>query len=61
MPNMNTIRVFSVEKFSASIQDRGDTILVAKAAIPGVGLFATCQDTEGITFSIIEENWRDTK
>lgn len=61
MPNMNTIAVCSVEKFSASVQDRGDMILVAKAAIPGVGLFATYQGTEGNTFSIIEENRRDAK
>jgi predicted enzyme related to lactoylglutathione lyase len=27
-----------------------------KTPIPGVGWFATCQDTEGNTFGIIEED-----
>jgi uncharacterized protein len=60
MPNMNTIGVSSVDKFSTTIQEKGGKILMAKTAIPGVGWFATCQDTEGNTFGIIEEN-RDAK
>jgi predicted enzyme related to lactoylglutathione lyase len=60
MPNMNTIGVSSVEQFSATVQGKGGKILMSKTAIPGVGWFATCQDTEGNTFGIIEEN-RDAK
>lgn len=60
MPNMNTISVPSVDEFSKKIQDGRGKIIMAKAAIPGVGWFATCQDTEGNTFGIIEEN-RDAK
>ena len=56
MPNMNTIGVASVENFSKMIQDKGGKILAPKTAIPGIGWFATCQDTEGNTFGIIEEN-----
>jgi uncharacterized protein len=60
MPNMNTIGVSSVDKFSTMVQEKGGKILMPKTVIPGVGWFATCQDTEGNTFGIIEEN-RDAK
>jgi uncharacterized protein len=56
MPNMNTIDVPSVDKFAKKIQYKGGKILMPKMAIPGVGWFATCQDTEGNIFGIIEEN-----
>ena len=56
MPNMNTIGVSSVDKFSSMIQEKGGKILTPKTPIPGVGWFATCQDTEGNTFGIIEQN-----
>ena len=56
MPNMNTIGVSSVDKFSKMIQDKGGKVLMPKTPIPGVGWFATCQDTEGNTFGIIEED-----
>ena len=56
MPNMNTIGVSSVDKFSKVIQDKGGKVVMPKTAIPGMGWFATCQDTEGNTFGIIEED-----
>lgn len=56
MPNMNTIGVPSVDEFSKKIQDKGGKVLQPKTAIPGIGWFATCQDTEGNIFGIIEEN-----
>jgi uncharacterized protein len=56
MPNMNTIGVPSVDRFTKKIQDKGGKILMPKMTIPGVGWFATCQDTEGNIFGIIEEN-----
>jgi predicted enzyme related to lactoylglutathione lyase len=56
MPNMNTIGVSSVDKFSKMVQDEGGKILMPKSPIPGMGWFATCQDTEGNTFGIIEED-----
>ena len=56
MPNMNTIGVSSVDKFSKMIQDGGGKILMPKSPIPGIGWFATCQDTEGNIFGIIEED-----
>jgi predicted enzyme related to lactoylglutathione lyase len=56
MPNMNTIGVSSVDKFSKMVQDEGGKVLMPKSPIPGIGWFATCQDTEGNTFGIIEED-----
>jgi predicted enzyme related to lactoylglutathione lyase len=56
MPNMNTIGVSSVDKFSKMVQDKGGKVVMPKTAIPGMGWFATCQDTEGNTFGIIEED-----
>ena len=56
MPNMNTIDVKSVDKVCKKIEAKGGKILMPKMAIPGVGWFATCQDTEGNTFGIIEES-----
>jgi uncharacterized protein len=60
MPNMNTIGVSSADKFSSMVEEKGGKILMPKTLIPGVGWFVTCQDTEGNTFGIIEEN-RDAK
>lgn len=54
MPNMNTIGVSSVDHFSKKIQDNGGKVLLAKMAIPGIGWFATCQDTEDNIFGIIQ-------
>ena len=56
MPNMNTIGVPSVDKFTKKIQDKRGKILMSKMAISGIGWFATCEDTERNFFGIIEEN-----
>ena len=56
MPNMNTIGVSSVDKFSKMVEEKGGKVLMPKSPIPGIGWFATCQDTEGNTFGIIEED-----
>lgn len=55
MPNMNTVGVPSVDKFSKLIQENDGKILMPKTQIPGVGWFATCQDTEGDIFVLMEE------
>ncbi len=55
---MNTIGVQSVDKYMKKIEAKGGKILMPKLAIPGIGWFATCQDTEGNVFGIIQE---DTK
>jgi predicted enzyme related to lactoylglutathione lyase len=56
MPNMNTIGVSSVDTFSKMIEDKGGKVLMPKTPIPGIGWFATCQDTEGNAFGIIQED-----
>lgn len=53
-PNMNTLDVQSVDIFAKKTQEEGGNLLMPKMAIPTVGWFATCQDTEGSTFGIIE-------
>lgn len=60
MPNMNTIGISSVDKFTKMVEEKGGKVLMPKSPIPGIGWFATCQDTEGNTFGIIEED-RDAK
>ncbi|HOF87681.1 MAG TPA: VOC family protein [Armatimonadota bacterium] len=53
-PIVNTIGVPSVEAFQEKITAAGGAVLAPKAAIPGVGYFALCRDTEGNPFGIIE-------
>jgi len=54
MANMNTIDVPSVDKFAKKIENKGGKVIMPKMAIRKVGWFATCQDTEGNVFGIIE-------
>ena len=56
MPNMNTIGVSSVVKFSKMVQDKGGQGLDAKDSNSGSRMVCYCQDTEGNTFGIIEED-----
>jgi predicted enzyme related to lactoylglutathione lyase len=50
----NTINVPSAEEFSKKIIEHGGQLLIPKMAIPKVGWFAQCMDTEGNMFGIIE-------
>jgi len=50
----NTINVPSAEEFSKKIVENGGQLLIPKMAIPKVGWFAQCMDTEGNMFGIIE-------
>jgi len=50
----NTINVPSIEKFSKKIMESGGQLIIPKMAIPKVGWFAQCMDTEGNMFGIIE-------
>lgn len=56
MPNMNTIGVNSVDQFSKKVQEGGGRVMMPKTPIPGIGWFATCQDTEGNVFGIMESD-----
>ena len=51
----NTISVPSIDEFMEKIAAHGGRIVTEKMTIPGIGQFCYCQDTEGNTFGIIEE------
>ena len=55
---VNYISVDSVGEFSKKIEKLGGKICMAKTAVPQMGYFAVCQDTEGNAFGIWES---DTK
>ena len=50
----NTINVPSVDEFSKKVAEKGGELVIPKMAIPGIGWFAQCTDTEGNAFGIIE-------
>ena len=52
----NYINVPSVTKFAAKIEKLGGSICKPKCAVPGMGYFAICADTENNTFAIWETN-----
>ena len=51
-PVVNYISVDSVTEFSKKIEKLGGKICIAKTAVPQMGYFAVCQDTEGNAFGI---------
>src|SRR5579862_6941513 len=50
------ISVPSVTKFMAKVKKLGGSICKPRTAVPGMGYFALCQDTENNTFAIWEVN-----
>jgi uncharacterized protein len=55
-PITQYIGVPSVTKFMAKVGKLGGKICVSKTAVPQMGYFAVCQDTEGNTFALWERN-----
>jgi len=53
---INTIDVPDVDDFSRIVWEHGGKVVMPKIAIPGVGYFAYCQDTEGNTFGIMQDD-----
>ncbi|MGD0916821.1 MAG: VOC family protein [Thermodesulfobacteriota bacterium] len=53
---VNYIDVPSVDKYAAEIKKLGGKIVSPKTAIPEMGYFAICLDTENNTFGIFEDN-----
>jgi uncharacterized protein len=53
-PITNYISVPSVTKAAAKIQKLGGTICKGKTAVPTMGYFAICRDTEGNEFAVWE-------
>jgi uncharacterized protein len=52
----NYIGVPSVDEFAAKVQKLGGKICMAKTAVPQMGYFAICQDTENNVFGLWEKN-----
>ena len=55
-PITTYVSVNSVADYSTKIEKLGGKICKAKTAVPHMGYFAVCQDTEGNTFGIWEQN-----
>jgi len=51
-PVVNYVGVDSVDKFADRIAKLGGKIFMSKTAVPQMGYFAVCQDTEGNAFGI---------
>ena len=54
----NYVGVPSVALAMKKVEKLGGTICKLKTAVPGMGYFAICQDTEGNTFALWEMNER---
>jgi predicted enzyme related to lactoylglutathione lyase len=52
----NTIEVESIDQILDKIVKAGGKIIQPKGAIPGVGYFAQCTDTEGTIFGVMESD-----
>jgi uncharacterized protein len=50
----NTIGVESVDRAVATVQSAGGKLVMPKTAIPTVGYFAYCQDSEGNLFGVMQ-------
>jgi predicted enzyme related to lactoylglutathione lyase len=55
-PITNYVRVDSVDASAAKVVKLGGKICMPKTAVPQMGYFAVCQDTEGNTFALWEIN-----
>jgi len=54
----NYVIVPSVAKAAAKVEKLGGKICVAKTAVPKMGYFVVCQDTEGNAFALWERSER---
>jgi predicted enzyme related to lactoylglutathione lyase len=55
-PVVNYVSVDSVAEFSKKIEKVGGKISMPKTAVPQMGYFAVCQDTEGNAFGLWESD-----
>jgi predicted enzyme related to lactoylglutathione lyase len=56
MGTENTIGVASIDEYLTKIEASGGKVLRPKSTVPGVGYLAYCQDTEGNTFGLMQED-----
>jgi uncharacterized protein len=52
----NYIDVKSVDEYSSKVEKLGGKVVAPKHAVPGMGYFAICLDTENNSFAIWESN-----
>ena len=52
----NFIDVKSVDEYSSKVEKLGGKVVVPKTAVPGMGYYAVCVDTENNSFGIFESN-----
>jgi predicted enzyme related to lactoylglutathione lyase len=52
----NYINVNSLDEYSSKVERLGGKVLAPKHAVPGMGYFSLCLDTENNTFAIWESN-----
>jgi uncharacterized protein len=55
-PVTNYVLVDSVVRASAKVEKLGGKVHKPKTAVPGMGYFAICQDTENNVFAVWEKN-----
>jgi predicted enzyme related to lactoylglutathione lyase len=53
---VNTVDVPSVDEFVQKIEAGGGSVVAPKMAVAGVGYQAYCQDPDGNTFGIMQED-----
>ncbi len=53
---VNYIDVSSTDRYIVKIRHLGGKVLVPKTAVPGMGYFVVCEDTEENAFGIWENN-----
>jgi uncharacterized protein len=53
---INTVDVASVDEAIAKVTASGGTVVAPKMAIPGIGHFAYCKDTEGNMFGVMQSD-----
>jgi predicted enzyme related to lactoylglutathione lyase len=52
----NTVGADSVDDFVKKIVANGDKIIQPKGPVPGIGWFASCEDTEGNHFGLMQSD-----
>jgi predicted enzyme related to lactoylglutathione lyase len=52
----NYINVTSIDEYSSKLEKAGGRIVQPKTAVPSMGYFAVCLDTENNSFAIWESN-----
>ncbi|MGA9097329.1 MAG: VOC family protein [Methanotrichaceae archaeon] len=57
---VNYIDVSSADRYTIKIKRLGGKVLVPKTAVPGMGYFAVCEDTEENAFGIWENDLNAT-